>query len=103
MKDQSKQVRAVWIDEVPKAEWEVYRDVLRGANAAGIPFALAGAFALASYTRHWRNTKDLDLCVPPEDRERMIEVVKAAGLKDYYEEKPYDRLGSSEAFATESL
>jgi hypothetical protein len=76
---------------VPERQWRVYRSVIEGAQKLGIPFALGGAFAVATYTGYWRNTKDLDLYVLPQYRERMIHVTKAIGLQDYYEEKPYDR------------
>lgn len=91
MKNQALHVRAVWADELPEQEWQIYASVLREANRQGIPFALAGAFALAAYTHHWRDTKDLDLCVQPGERQALIDALTAAGLSDYYEIKPYDR------------
>ena len=91
MKDQSRHVRVVWADEIPAEQWQIYREVIDRAHKERIPFALAGAFALSAYTHHWRNTKDLDLCVLPRDRQRMIEVVTGLGLTDYYDQKPYDR------------
>jgi hypothetical protein len=91
MKNQANHVRAVWVDELPDDEWEIYRDVLHGANERGTPFALAGAFALAAYTHHWRDTKDLDLCVQPRDRQAMIDTLNNAEFNDYYDQKPYDR------------
>jgi hypothetical protein len=69
----------------------VYQGVLDDACAQGIPFALGGAFAVATYTGHWRNTKDIDLYVLPEYRDAMIEVLKRQGLSDLYDSKPYDR------------
>lgn len=80
-----------WASLIPKDQWEFYRKVIDEARARGIEFALGGAFAVATYTGHWRNTKDLDLYVRPADRDRLIEVVKSAGLSDYFDEKPYDR------------
>jgi hypothetical protein len=50
---------------------------------------LAGAFSLASYTGLWRNTKDLDFYVLPEDREVLIDSLNAAGFIDYYDKLPY--------------
>ena len=47
--------------------------------------------AVATCTGHWRNTKDLDLYVLPQNRERMIELLTGLGFTDYYETKPYDR------------
>jgi hypothetical protein len=68
-----------------------YVDVIRQARARGIEFAVGGGSAVAVYTSARESTKDIDLYVLPEDRERMIEVVKDCGLRDYYEVRPYDR------------
>ena len=57
----------------------------------GIPFAVGGAFAMATYTGYWRNTKDLDLYVLPENRDRIVSVLTSRGFKDYFETKSYDR------------
>jgi hypothetical protein len=78
-------------DLVPQSHWSVYHRVIATASERQIPFALGGALAVANYTGSWRFTKDLDLYVMPADRERMIEVLAEAGLRDYYEKLPYDR------------
>jgi hypothetical protein len=80
-----------WPAEIPDDEWNLYQRVLVGAREAGLRFAAGGAFAAAAHTGRWRNTKDLDLYVVPADRERMIAIVNAAGLKDLYEREAYDR------------
>ena len=66
-----------WSKLVPEEEWALYDHVLRGAAENGIPFALGGAFAVATHTGCWRNTKDLDLYVLPEHKGRMIELVSS--------------------------
>ena len=76
---------------MPEEEWALYDCVLRGAAENRIPFALGGAFALATHTGCWRNTKDLDLYVPPEHKDRMIELVSSLGMVDYFDTKEYDR------------
>jgi hypothetical protein len=76
---------------IPEEQWRVYRRVIREARASGIPFALGGAFAFASYTGLWRNTKDMDLYVLPKDRNAMVNVLHRAGMQDYYQRLPYDR------------
>jgi hypothetical protein len=76
---------------VPERQWHIYRSVIEEAQKREIPFAVGGAFAVATYTGRWRNTKDLDLYVLPQYRERMVEVLHEAGLRDYYDVKPYDR------------
>jgi hypothetical protein len=76
---------------IPPNEWRIYRQVLTAAEQARIPFAVGGAFAVATYTGTWRNTKDLDLYVLPEYKERMIEMLTGLDFTDYYEKVPYDR------------
>ena len=76
---------------MPRADWSVYSRVLHAARARGIPFAMSGGFTVSFYTACWRNTKDMDLCVMPRDREAAIAATREAGLHDLYDEKPYDR------------
>ncbi|MBV9744287.1 MAG: hypothetical protein JO099_11025 [Acidobacteriia bacterium] len=80
-----------WPGVIPQPRWEIYRRVIDEALDRNIPFALGGAFALAAHTGRWRDTKDLDLYVLPEFRERMIAAVTYCGLTDYYDHVPYDR------------
>ncbi|MCC6859203.1 MAG: nucleotidyltransferase family protein [Bryobacterales bacterium] len=94
---------APWSGEIPDEQWAVYREVLRKARERQIPFALGGAFAVAAYTGQWRNSKDLDLCVLPRDRERMIEVITAGGLSDYFDQSPYDRSWIYRAYSGDTI
>jgi hypothetical protein len=80
-----------WIDQVPDDQWQAYLRVIQIINDRGFGYALGGAFALAAYTGHWRNTKDLDLYVLPQDRDQVIEAVLSTGMKDYYDVEKYDR------------
>lgn len=82
---------SAWTDDIPDEQWAIYAHVIHEAQAQGLRFALGGAFASATYTGHWRNTKDLDFYVLPEDREAMIRVVTHCGLNDYFDELEYDR------------
>lgn len=52
---------------LPPEAASLYRDVLLAMNGHGIPYAVAGAFALQKYTGIWRMTKDLDLFIKAED------------------------------------
>lgn len=62
---------------IPEAERDVYRRALEALNAAGIPFVVAGAYAIYEHTGLYRKTKDLDLFFEP------AAVVPAAGaLRD---------------------
>jgi hypothetical protein len=80
-----------WSQQIPPAEWAVYEEVLDEALRRNIPFALGGAFAVATYTGCWRNTKDLDLYVLPDHKDRMITMVGELGLVDYFSTREYDR------------
>jgi hypothetical protein len=76
---------------IPEEDWRLYGAVIRRAKALGLSFAVSGGFATSFYTGFWRNTKDMDLCVRPADRDAMVAVTREAGLHDLYDEKPYDR------------
>jgi hypothetical protein len=73
------------------ARWSVYRRVLVMARERGIPFAIGGGTATMVYAGRPRQSKDLDLFVTRENRERMIQVTSDCGLRDLYDEQPYDR------------
>ena len=87
----TKLLGAGWSRKIPEQEWRHYDKVLQAMRSASIPFALGGAFAVATYTGGWRNTKDLDLYVLPRHRNRVMELLGQLGMKDYYEQRPYDR------------
>lgn len=53
--------------ELPPEAASLYREVLLAMNEHGLPYAVAGAFALQKYTGIWRLTKDLDLFMKAED------------------------------------
>ena len=83
--------KAEWGACIPAGEWEIYRDVIKHVRASGVRFAIGGAFGLAAYTNHLRNTKDLDLYVLPADRDKAVGALSAAGMTDYYDQLSYDR------------
>jgi hypothetical protein len=72
-------------------QWVLYGEVLDRAIEREIPFAIGGGFAVSTYTRRPRDTKDLDIYVLPENREAMIAVLGELGLEDLFDSKPYDR------------
>lgn len=64
----------------PNSETGVfYRDALEILTHAGTPFLVGGAFALQPYTGLVRDTKDFDIFVRPEDRDRVLERFAARG------------------------
>jgi len=50
----------------PPEQRALFCEVLEHMNRAGVPYVVSGAFALQQHTGIWRNTKDLDLFLPPE-------------------------------------
>lgn len=84
---------------VPDEQWRVYRAVTAEARERGIRFALGGAFAVAAYTGQWRDSKDIDLYVMPEDRAPILDVFAALHLEDYHDRLPYDRRWIARAYA----
>ena len=46
---------------IPDEERVIYRRALEALNAAGIPYVVAGAYAIYEHTGIYRKTKDLDL------------------------------------------
>ena len=55
-----------WISE---EERDIYRRALEAVNAAGVPYIVAGAYAIYEHTGIYRKTKDLDLFVEPGEEE----------------------------------
>lgn len=84
-------IDAPWSALIPDDQWEMFTRGTAAIHAAGVPTLLGGAMALATYTRHWRNTKDIDVIVPPGGHEAAIAAVRALGFGDYFDQEPYDR------------
>ena len=82
---------APWGALIPPEQWEVLRAGTNAISEVDAPFLLAGALALATYTGHWRNTKDIDVIVRGSDRERVVEALLRSGFEDYFEKEAYDR------------
>lgn len=80
-----------WVKAVTDEQWSTYCAAIRALRAAGIRFLLGGGFALATYVGRWRNTKDIDLYIMREDRERAVEALAEAGFEDLFPRLPYDR------------
>src|SRR5215472_14002110 len=56
-----------------------YADALRELSKLGLPFLLAGTYALSVYTGITRATKDLDIVCKPSDHPRILERFKRLG------------------------
>lgn len=58
----------------------VYRDALDAMEKHEIPFLLGGALALNAHTGIWRDTKDLDMFIRPEDAQRALDALEREGF-----------------------
>jgi hypothetical protein len=65
---------------IPDAERDVYRRALEALNAAGIPFVVAGAYAIYEHTGIYRKTKDLDLFFEPASVVPAARALREAGF-----------------------
>jgi hypothetical protein len=78
-------------DPMDTEQWDLTRAVLTALNELNVPYVLGGALAVNRHGGPWRNTKDLDIFVPPADREKVIAALHRLELTDYYAVWPYDR------------
>ena len=62
----------------PEAE-AFYAEALRELNRLGLPFLLAGTYALSAYTGITRPTKDLDIFCKASDYPRILSFFKRQG------------------------
>src|SRR6266487_4962667 len=56
-----------------------YAEALRELSKLGLPFLLAGTYALSAYTGITRATKDLDILCKPSDYPRILDRFKSLG------------------------
>jgi hypothetical protein len=80
-----------WADAISTTEWRIYGTAIRVLREHRVPFLVGGGFARAAFTGHWRDTKDIDFYVRPEDRGRAERALRTADFADYYEKHSYDR------------
>jgi hypothetical protein len=65
---------------IPDEERQVYRKALEAVNGAGVPYVVAGAYAIYEHTGIYRKTKDLDLLFQPESVVAAAAALRAAGF-----------------------
>lgn len=80
-----------WAELIPEEQWHVLSAGAAAARTSGAPMLLGGALALAAYTGRWRNTKDIDVIVPPGRQEGVVAALREAGFEDFFAQQPYDR------------
>jgi hypothetical protein len=83
-----------WADAIPPEQWMVYGQALESLRNAHVRFMLGGGFALATLTGRWRNTKDMDLYIHPDQNKSAIAALSDTGFADYFSQQPYDRTWS---------
>ena len=65
---------------IPDVERDIYRRALEAVNDAGIPYVVAGAYAIYEHTGIYRKTKDLDLFFEPESVVAAARALREAGF-----------------------
>ena len=65
---------------IPDEEREAYKRALEAVNAAGVPYVVAGAYAIYEHTGIYRKTKDLDLFFEPSAIIPAARALKDAGF-----------------------
>ncbi len=65
----------------PAEQRHLFVEVLTLMNERRVPYIVSGAFALQKHTGIWRNTKDLDLFMAPDEVPSALAELDNAGLK----------------------
>src|SRR5215469_9949933 len=65
----------------PPDQQALFREVLTSFEESGLPYAVAGAFALQKHTGIFRSTKDLDIFMSPLAARSALRNLKQAGFQ----------------------
>jgi hypothetical protein len=65
---------------IPEEERDVYRRALQAVNASGVPYVIAGAYAIYEHAGIYRKTKDLDLFFEPKSVPAAAAALREAGF-----------------------
>jgi hypothetical protein len=71
---------------IPEDEREIYKRALAALNAAGVPYIVAGAYAIYEHTGIYRQTKDLDLFCEPQAVVPAMRALREAGFRTRLEQ-----------------
>jgi hypothetical protein len=74
---------------LPAEQSQVFREALEVLNKSGAQYAVGAAFARYVYTSIWRQTKDLDVFIKPEDLSTALEALGAAGFDTEIKDKTW--------------
>ena len=72
---------------IPEEERTIYKRALEALNAAGIPYVVAGAYAIYEHTGIYRKTKDLDLFFEPSSVVDAARALRTAGFRTRLEDE----------------
>ncbi|TAK35435.1 MAG: hypothetical protein EPO21_05990 [Chloroflexota bacterium] len=84
---------------VDPIEREVFGSALAALNQARVRYVLAGSYATHHYTSIWRDTKDMDIFLVPEDAPRSLGMLAAIG----FDTRMVDRHWLAKAFKGEYM
>ncbi|HEX5726840.1 MAG TPA: hypothetical protein VFX98_15295 [Longimicrobiaceae bacterium] len=71
---------------IPEDEREIYKRALAALNGAGVPYVVAGAYAIYEHTGIYRQTKDLDVFCEPKAVPPAMRALHAAGFRTRLEQ-----------------
>jgi len=71
---------------IPQDEREIYKRALGALNDAGVPYVVAGAYAIYEHTGIYRQTKDLDLFCEPQAVVPAMRALHEAGFRTRLEQ-----------------
>ncbi len=60
---------------------DLFREVLLLLNEQRVPYVVSGAFALHEHTGIWRDTKDLDIFLPPDQVAPVLEMLESRNFQ----------------------
>ena len=66
---------------IPETEREVYKRAMRALNSAGVPYVIAGMYAVFEHTGTYRHSKDLDIFVEPIHVIGAMRTLREAGFR----------------------
>jgi hypothetical protein len=65
----------------PAEQLALFQEVLRLLNDRKVQYVVSGAFALQQHTGIWRDTKDLDVFLPPDEANRALQYLRDDGFE----------------------
>ena len=72
---------------IPEEERAIYKRALEALNSAGVPYVVAGAYAIYEHTGIYRKTKDLDLFFQPASVLDAARALRDAGFRTRLEDE----------------